>query len=105
MSWTAFLVRPLFWIAFSIAIIIAMFLYGMYLVRDNTLLADAQRRLSALTRDLDDLQTAKTSLSAELEQRIREINEKDRQIAEVRGDLDQKGRDVAELTEQVARRD
>jgi septal ring factor EnvC (AmiA/AmiB activator) len=101
MSSTGFLLRPMFWVLFAVIVVIAMFVYGMKLVRDDTLLAQAARNLSTTKQELQEFKGANSSLRTELSNRTLELASSHAQLANTQGLLAATDERLTEQTQQL----
>lgn len=78
-----FLHKPLFWCLFVVAVIVGLFVYGMFLVREDTLLWRANDALKTKTKVVETLTDEITGLRARLNGFARLVEAKDREIQQL----------------------
>jgi hypothetical protein len=112
MSATDFLLKPIFWIFFTVFVIAAMFVYGMSLVKDNTLLAQATRKLEAADKEITELNGRLADTNRRLAnndrmltERTQQFNQKEQDLSECTQQLNLKEQDLSERTQQLAQKD
>ena len=77
------LYKPVFWCLFVVAVIAGLFVYGMFLVREDTLLWRANDALKTKTRLVETLKDEITGLRARLDEFTRRVEAKDREIQQL----------------------
>jgi F0F1-type ATP synthase membrane subunit b/b' len=97
----SFLLKPIFWVAFIIFVLAAMFLYGMSLVKDNTLLAQALRDLAAAHTEIETLKHSNSQISTDLSKQTEKLQSANQQLAEAASRLTEQERTLAERSQQL----
>lgn len=99
MSSSGLLGKPLFWILFVAAVVVALYVYGLSMVREASELERARARLSSLTESLKQAEEAHEASKADLSSKISNLE------ARIHG-LEAQSRDVArQLVEVTQERD
>ena len=77
------LYKPAFWCLFVVAVIAGLFAFGMYLVREDTLLWRANDALNAKARLVETLTDENTRLRSKLDEFARRVAAKDSEIQQL----------------------
>ena len=93
--------RPIFWLALFAAAAASLFTFGMSLVRDESLLAQARRSLADARAQVDTLSSQLAALNATLVARTDALDASRAEVSRLRGLLEQSTKDAAALNGRV----
>lgn len=103
MSLTAVLARPWFWILFVVLIVVALYLYGVWMLGENTELAQTHKQLASIREKLSVEEAAHQALRSERNRRVSalegQVSDLTRRVAEA---IDERDRAKTETSSAMA---